>query len=200
MAWLGRLLYNFRAHDDGLWVNDATLKEIPSTIEVKSSDFTHNAPLPASSAGLRIGGDNTSPQLEWSNLPEGTQEVVMVLQDPDAPVPFVIMHTVVLGIIPGKVASFPAGQLTIPKDTPSSAHGTPHADGWKFGKGIAGRRGYHGPGAPRGHGAHRYFFCFFALREKLPEEAGNWKEAQLLAHIRPLALAKGEIVGTFERS
>lgn len=199
MAWLGRLLYNFRGRDHGLWGNDATLKEVPTTIEVKSNDFAHNSPMPENSAGLGIGGANTSPHIEWSNLPEGTQEVIYILQDPDAPVPFPIMHTVVVGIIPDKVTSFASGALTIPASTPSSAHADKHTDGWRFGRAIAGRRGYHGPGPPRGHGPHRYFFYIFALKEKLPEDAYTWKEGQLLAHIRPLVLARGELIGTFER-
>ena len=116
MAWLGRLLYSFRGHDSGLWDNDPEMQKVPATIEVTSHDFTHDAPLPLSAGGIRHGGENLSPHLQWGNIPEGTQELVMVLQDPDAPpFSFPIMHTVVVGINPN-IASFKAGELTIPKN------------------------------------------------------------------------------------
>jgi len=194
MAWLGRLLYSFRGHDSGLWDNDPEIQKVPATIEVTSDDFTHDSPLPGSAVGIRQGGENLSPHLKWGNIPEGTQELVMVLQDPDAPLPFVIMHTVVVGITPN-ISSFKAGELTIPKDTQPP---NPHADGWRFGRAIAGKRGYQGPGAPPGHGPHRYFFYFYALKEKLPEGAQNWKEGQLLAAIKPLAIGRGVLMGTFQ--
>ena len=119
----------------------------------------------------------------------------MVLQDPDAPpFSFPIMHTVVVGINPN-IASFKAGELTIPKNARPP---NPHADGWRFGRAIAGMRGYLGPGPPPGHGPHRYFFYFYALKEKLPEGAQNWKEGRLLAAIKPLAIGRGVLMGTFQ--
>jgi len=197
MAWIGRLLYNLRGNDSGLWHNDPEILKTPSTIEVTSDDFTHSGLLPLSTGSdYFINGDNTSPHLKWTNVPEGTQELVLVIQDPDTPTFFTAMHTVVVGISPN-ISSFKAGELTIPK---GSQPPNPHQDGWRFGRAMMGFRGFVGPGPPRGHGPHRYYFYFYALKERLPEGAENWKEGQLLAAVRPLVLARGEIMGTFERS
>jgi len=113
MAWLGRLLYSFRGHDSGLWDNDPEIQKFPATIEVTSR---RTLLFPCPRVGSGTGGENLSPHLQWGNIPEGTQELVMVLQDPDAPpFSFPIMHTVVVGINPN-IASFKAGELTIPKN------------------------------------------------------------------------------------
>ena len=192
--FFGRLLYSVRGHDSSLVFNDPQLSSIPDTIPLTSSDFQANSPLPLKCALPGIG-DNISPQLEWSSIPEGTEQLVLIMQDPDAPVPFAPTHMVLL-FIPPTMTSFDSGALTIPKDGDGLA---PVAGGCRFGRALMGKRGYLGPGPVPAHGPHRYFFDLFALKEKLPEEAVNWKEAQLVRTMAPLVIARGQLVGTYER-
>jgi len=190
MAWIGRLLYNFRGRDSDLAWNDPDIQSVPATITITSNEFNHEGPMPVHCT--RIGEDK-SPHLQWTNVPEETQELVMVLEDPDAPIPWPAVHTVVINI-PPTVTTFAAGVLNLPGGPLK-----PHAEGWQFAKGMLGRRGYHGPGPPPGHGSHRYFFEFFALKEKLPENAKNMKLHELLPIMKGKMIARGLLIGQFER-
>jgi len=119
----------------------------------------------------------------------------LIMQDPDAPMPFAVTHMVLL-FIPPTTTSFEAGALTVPEKGDVRA---PVAGGCRFGKAIMGKRGYMGPGPVPAHGPHRYFFDLFALKEKLPEEAVNWSQKQVVRTMAPLVIARGQLVGTYER-
>jgi Raf kinase inhibitor-like YbhB/YbcL family protein len=92
-------------------------------------------------------GEDSSPALEWSGEPPGSESFALVMDDPDAP----------------------AGTWThwLLWDVPAHVHAItegfrPGAAG-ASGRSDFGRPGYGGPCPPKGHGVHRYSFTLYAL-------------------------------------
>jgi Raf kinase inhibitor-like YbhB/YbcL family protein len=90
--------------------------------------------------------------LAWTPPPPGTAELVLVVQDPDAPRREPATHALTVGIDPS-LSGIPENGLT----HPSPIRGVKH------GKGALGRRGWAGPLPLRSHGPHSYVFQLFAL-------------------------------------
>ncbi|MGQ9650988.1 MAG: YbhB/YbcL family Raf kinase inhibitor-like protein [Phycisphaerae bacterium] len=153
---------------------------------LKSPAFGPNQAIPRKYTG---DGEDKSPPLSWSGAPDGTKELALIVDDPDAPTPTPWVHWV-LYAIPPDTTSLPEGI------TPSLRVSEP--PGLMQGKNSFGKVGYGGPAPPRGHGRHRYFFKLYALNAPLGVEAGLSKEA-LLKAMSGHVLAEGELVGTYER-
>lgn len=110
--------------------------------------------------GFGCTGGNQSPQLSWSDVPEGTKSFAVTCYDPDAPTGSGFWHW--------QVVNIPADVSELPLDA-----GRP--DGSKLPAGALqieqdyGFAGYGGPCPPEGHGPHHYIFTVFAVtQEKLP--------------------------------
>jgi phosphatidylethanolamine-binding protein (PEBP) family uncharacterized protein len=50
--------------------------------------------MPREHAGKRAGGDNQSPPLSWTAPPPGTAELLLVIEDVDAPTGAPFVHCV----------------------------------------------------------------------------------------------------------
>ncbi len=126
------------------------------------------------------------PALAWAGIPEGTAELVLIVQDPDAPLLRPVTHLIAMGIAPGD--GLPEGALA-PRAGSSVA----------FGVGSFGRAGYAGPRPVRGHGPHRYVFQMFALDRPLsfPATPGL---AGVVSAMAGTVLSQGLLTGTYERS
>lgn len=159
---------------------------MPAKMILQSSAFGPNERVPRQYTG---DGEDKSPPLSWSNVPEGTQELALLVDDPDAPTPTPWVHWV-LYAIPAETRSLPEG---IP---PSPRVAQP--PGLLQGRNSFGKVGYGGPAPPRGHGTHRYFFRLYALDAPVKLEPGATKEA-LLKVMSGHVLAEGELVGTYQR-
>ncbi len=158
------------------------------TIEITSTAFAHGQPIPKKYTGE---GADVSPPLSWSGLPEGTREVALVCDDPDAPSEQPWVHWVIYKI-PPEATNLPEGIPAKPR--PISLPGVfQGSNSWPRGQNT----GYKGPMPPPGR-PHRYYFKLFALEAKLPVEPGLDK-ATLLQEIENHVLATGELVGTYER-
>lgn len=158
-------------------------------IKLSSPAFQSGKPIPKKYTGE---GEDLSPPLEWSGLPEGTQELALICDDPDAPSPEPWVHWVIYKI-PLNVTKLPEGIPSTPRlsDPPGAVQGK---NSWTSGKTI----GYRGPMPPPGHGRHRYYFRLYALDSKLEMEPGATKK-QLLAAMQGHILGQGELVGVYER-
>ncbi len=183
---IGRLLQPVRAGDRRLAWNDPRGADAPESLHLTSAAFPDSEPMPTRFAGAGVG-QNISPPLEWSGAPSGTRAFALIVQDPDAPVFRPIVHLLAIGI-PADCAALGEGALS-----PASGAGI------TFGRGSFGRVGYAGPRPVRGHGAHRYAFQLFALSR--PIELGERRDlAEVLKAMGGAVLARGKLVGTFERA
>ena len=153
---------------------------------LRSAAFENGQPVPARHGG---DGEDLSPALSWSDPPPGTRELVLVVDDPDAPSPQPWVHWV-LYKIPAATRSLSEGI--------APTQSVPNPSGALQGKNSWGSVGYRGPSPPRGHGVHHYHFQLYALDAKLPLDAGLDKTA-LLDAVSGHVLARTELLGTYQR-
>ena len=167
-------------------------QDIPETITVTSSAFEHHGMVPLANSAY---GDNTSIDLSWSNLPEGTVQLALVCDDPVVveigmmPSPFV--HWVVYNI--------PAGASGLPAGLPADAEvgGIDDLEGMINGLNGLGRSGYFGPRPPANGQLHAYHFRVYALDADLGLEPGLNRD-QLLEAVDGHVLATGMLMGHYE--
>jgi Raf kinase inhibitor-like YbhB/YbcL family protein len=134
-------------------------------------------------------GEDVSPPLTWSGQPEGTRELSLIMDDPDAPTPEPWVHWV-LYKVPADVQALPEGLPRTPTlDTPSGA---------LQGKNSWGGVGCRGPAPPRGHGVHHYHFRLYALDTPL-QAARGLDKCGLTRAMQGHILAEAELIGTYER-
>ncbi|HEU4329825.1 MAG TPA: YbhB/YbcL family Raf kinase inhibitor-like protein [Lapillicoccus sp.] len=133
----------------------AALPQVPS-FTLTSTDVTDGdqLPNPHVSGIMDAGGDDVSPQLEWSGFPEGTKSFVVTVYDPDAPTASGFWHWAVANI-PVTTTSLPSGAGD---DTGS---GLP--DGAVQLRNDSGQRRFVGAAPPEGHIPHRYFVVVHAV-------------------------------------
>lgn len=149
-----------------------------ATIQLRSPAFSDHAPIPAR---YSRDGENVSPPLEWTGVPDGTAELALICEDPDAP-GGTFVHWVVAGIDPSLGG---VGEGEVP---PGAVEGANDYGG----------DGYGGPQPPVGDDAHRYFFRLFALSEPLGLSPGTSAD-QLRQAMEGRELARGTLVGTYQR-
>jgi Raf kinase inhibitor-like YbhB/YbcL family protein len=155
-----------------------------TSLTITSSAFAHNATIPRKYTG---DGQDISPPLSWSGLPEGTKELALIVDDPDAPTPQPWVHWVAYHI-PPDTSALPEGVAPSLRGPGSILQGK---NSWP-------KVGYGGPSPPRGHGLHHYHFRLYALDAPLGLEPGLTKDAVLKA-MKGHVLAEGVLTGTYQR-
>ena len=124
-------------------------------------------------------GEDVSPPLHWTNVPDGTRALALIVDDPDAP-GGVFTHWLAWALDPA------AAVLDEGEAAPNE------------GRNDFGTTGYRGPCPPRGHGRHRYAFRLYALDSELELGPGAAKD-ELEQTIEGHVLTAAELVGTYER-
>jgi len=150
-------------------------------LEVTSTAFAANAEIPQDHT---CEGADAPPPLAWSGAPAGTKSFALIVDDPDAPDPAAPKRTWVhwvLAAIPANVTSLPGGQ--------------PPA-GIAVGTNDWGKTAWGGPCPPIGR--HRYFFKVYAL--DAPVGSTGLKKVELLQLMQGHVLARGELIGTYEKT
>src|SRR6266568_7825224 len=94
-------------------------------------------------------GENVSPQLSWSNAPEGTKSFTLLMIDPEGRAPSGVNHWVAYGI-PASVTGFAEGEVNKPSDK------------YIGGKSTQGVAYYSGPCTPPNATPHHYTFVLIA--------------------------------------
>lgn len=136
-------------------------------------------------------GHNVSPPLSWQGQPQGTAQLALIVDDPDAPSAQPWVHWVIYSIPPDR-AYLPEGlPRQVELQHPVSAQ--QGRNSWP-----SGNIGYRGPAPPPGHGTHHYHFKLYALDASLNLEGGIDK-ATLLSAIEGHILEQTELVGTYSR-
>ena len=165
---------------------DIEEKEIPKEaikMKLTSPVFENNGNIPSK---YTCDGENINPELVISEVPEGTESFVLIVDDPDVPKEVrpeqMWVHWVV---------------FNIPKETKiikeNSQPGTP-------GKGDYPHTNYGGPCPPKQYRPteHRYFFKLYALDVELSLSEGSTKvevEQAMQGHL----LAETQLIGRYER-
>lgn len=149
---------------------------------IQAEAFNPGADIPRK---FSCQGSDVSPALVWTEPPAGTQSLVLIFDDPDAPAGTWV-HWVLYDL--------PTGARRLGEALPPTAE---VAGGGRQGTNDFGKIGYGGPCPPPGK-SHRYFFKLYALDSRLTLKAGATKpdvEQAMKGHI----LAKAEMVGRYRR-
>src|SRR4051794_15669929 len=157
----------------GTTVENATLTKLTLT----SDAFADGQAIPAQ---YTCDGANQSPALQWSDPPQGTRSLALIVDDPDAP--------------SGTYRHWGA------YDIPASARSV--AAGQHIGAEAVnsfGEPGYGGPCPPKGHGPHHYRFKLYALDVDRLDLGPAAKVIDVENGARKHAIAMGELIGTYER-
>ena len=152
---------------------------------VTSSTFNQKGFIPVQHACDVLGQDR-SPELSFSNIPDGTQSFALILDDPDAP-GGTFNHWVIFNI--------PLAGNGLQRDIPRDAE---LENGIRQGTNGTEQIGYFGP-CPPPKETHRYVFKVFALDTVLELEAGANKK-QLLIAMKGHILGRGKLVGLFKNN
>ena len=153
-----------------------------SEIQLSSTAFEPGGSIPIKHTGE---GEDISPPLSWTHVPDGTGAFAIICHDPDAPL--------VTG--QGTVGFVHWVLYNIPATITSLAEGSDH---YTQGKNDFGGQGYGGPMPPNGHGQHNYYFWVLALRESTDLDSGLTM-GELLAQIEPQLIGMNRLIGCYQR-
>ena len=141
---------------------------------IKSLAFENNKLIPVK---YTCDGANVNPPLTIEGIPEETKTLVLIVDDPDAPMG-AFDHWIVWNIPP-----------TTRKIEENTVPGTEGMSSYR-------KHAYGGPCPP--YGTHRYFFKVYALDTQLDLKSNSTKkdvEKAMENHV----LAEGELVGLYRR-
>lgn len=138
--------------------------------------FAHNESIPSK---YTCDGEDAAPELNISEIPKDAKSLVLIVDDPDAPMGTWV-HWLVYNI-PVSIAKIDAKNL--PKEA-------------KQGMTDFGKVGWGGPCPPSG--THRYFFKLYAIDKVLDLPDGATK-SQLEQAIRDHIIEKTELIGLYKR-
>jgi Raf kinase inhibitor-like YbhB/YbcL family protein len=149
------------------------------TFSLSSPAFEEGTPIPE-----RFDHEHgdVSPPLQWDCVPDGTVELVLLVDDPRAPVDGSFVHWVLFELSPLRTG------LEEDEQPAEARHGS---NGY-------GQPGYLGPAPPAGHGQHRYVFRLLALREPLSLD-GRPTYTEVEDAASGLVIDEARLVGTVTR-
>lgn len=153
------------------------------TMEIRSPSFQDGGEIPRK---YTCEGEDVSPPLRFSHIPDGAKSLVLIMDDPDAPDPAAPKMTWVHWVLynlPPEVRELPEAVVSLPKGTLEGLND------WH-------RTGYGGPCPPIGR--HRYFFKLYALDTVLPDLHRPTKQ-QLLDAMEGHVLEKAVLMGTYQK-
>jgi Raf kinase inhibitor-like YbhB/YbcL family protein len=147
-------------------------------MKLTSPAFEHLAEIPPR---FTCEGENVSPPLEWSEVPEGTQSLALTFEDPDTPAGRFV-HWTVWGI-PPDVTSLAEGEL--PPEAKQGLNGF-------------GLPGYGGPCPEPQSGRHSFIITLLALRSEVDAAEGA-AMGQLRKAMEGQVIDRAILAGTFTR-
>lgn len=144
-------------------------------MKVESPAFKQGQKIPAK---YTCEGENVSPPLTITNIPQRAISLALILDDPDAP-HGTFDHWIAWNILPTESVIAEGASLPV--------------------LGLNGYRetSYKGPCPPPGK-LHHYHFRVYALSKKLEIPAGSTKK-QLELAIQGHILEEAELIGTYQR-
>lgn len=168
--------------DVGMTVIEELISGKPKSVDIYIPAFPDGGRIPRR---YTCDGLDISPEIRISRIPENTEELALIMYDPDAPIG-TFYHWGLYKLRPQPV--------TLPEDIPKT---------WSTSYGFQarndfGKAGYGGPCPPRGHGTHRYFFLVTALSSKVDlRKAPSIRE--LIRTLKGRVIAYGVYMGRYSR-
>lgn len=144
-------------------------------MKITSLAFENNTMIPAK---YTCDGENISPPLSFSEIPEDAKSLVLIVDDPDAP-GGTWTHWLVFNIDPKANG---IAENSVPKDGIE-------------GMTSFGKKGYGGACPPSG--THRYFFKLYALDTSL--NLNNPDKLKLEEEMQNHVLDKAELAGLYSK-
>jgi hypothetical protein len=124
--------------------------------------------------------------LNWDDVPKGTEQLLLIIEDVDVPLPRPLIHTVAL--FSPAMTRLAEGALV---------SGNEHI--WFPRLGL-GRSGYAGPRPIPGHGPHHYGFHLYALDLAIPASTEVKGVKGVLPAVNGHVLAAAHLTGTHEQA
>lgn len=180
----GQVLQGARPGIDKLSCFSAALDEVPESLTVLSV-FDDGAPIPPPYTRDGLG---SSPPLTWRGVPRRAQSLVILVEDADSPTPQPLVHAIAWNL-PGADGSLGEGEL---------GHVDRRHDGREMGRNSYLKTAWLPPDPPPGHGPHHYAFQLYALDRRLTFDHPPGR-GEILESMREHVLAKGCLIGTYER-
>jgi Raf kinase inhibitor-like YbhB/YbcL family protein len=149
-------------------------------MKLSSSAFKAGEFIPAL---YTCDSDDISPPLSWSDVPDGTESLALINNDPDAPRGWV--HWIIYNI--------PAASTGLTKEVKNDGI---LPDGSVQGRNDFRKIGYGGPCPPGG--THRYYFKLYAL-DTLLEKTEGITQTELQGRMKGHILAEAELMGRYSR-
>ncbi|SEP49006.1 YbhB/YbcL family Raf kinase inhibitor-like protein [Amycolatopsis saalfeldensis] len=185
MTLLGQLLKNRKAGETHMaWLRPQL--QGPEQLALTSREFGDGEALSLENCAKNIGGGDRSPHLAWTTPPDGTAQLLLVVEDIDVPLNKPAVHCLAL-IDPA------AGPLDL-----GALNGRQPAAGVQALRSTIGR-GYRGPGPIKGHGPHRYVFQLFALESPVDSAIAGARPRTLLSAVTAPVLGRARLTGVYER-
>ena len=183
-ATLALGLFGATAHAADIFSLTSTTFKDSTMMPKKAANSSANSPT-----NPNCVGENVSPQLSWSGVPEGTKSFIMLMIDPEGRGGAGVNHWVAYGI-PASVTSFAEGEVSKPSDK------------YVGGKSTQGVGFYSGPCTPPNTTPHHYTFVLVATDfdpKELPPGLTKDEVTTKIAPSGPPVHAKGSagLVGLF---
>ena len=155
------------------------------TFALSSPAFADGEPIPPRHT---VDGDDVSPPLAWSGVPQGTASLALLVEDPDAPDPAAPRRR----WVHWAVCNIPADATALAEGAGNGHLPAGTIEGLNDWKTV----GWRGPSPPVGR--HRYVFTLHALDVVLARFR-SFTKAQLEQAMHRHVLATAELTGTYER-
>jgi Raf kinase inhibitor-like YbhB/YbcL family protein len=168
---------NVRTFAERASIVDSSQTKNMEKLTLKSRVFVYNGSIPSE---YTCDGEDINPPLEIENIPKGTQSLVLIVDDPDAPGGN-WDHWLVWNISPD------INQIEKNSVPTGAVEGTTDFN----------RTGWGGPCPPSG--THRYFFKLYALDTVLDIDTSTRKpglEQEIVGHILEEAVLIGKYMRT----
>lgn len=161
-----------------------------NTFSLTSNDLGGQAIESQEFNGFGCTGENKSPQLKWTDAPEGTKSFAVTMYDPDAPTGSGWWHWVVFDI-PSDINEIvsSAGNVDLALAPEGSIQSITDY----------GIKGYGGPCPPEGHGLHQYIITVYALKTDKLGVDENTNAAVVGFYLWNNTIAKASIVSYYQR-
>ena len=162
-----------------------TLLPQVGSFTVTSADVVDSQPLKDDQVAA---AGNTSPQLSWSDVPEGTQSFTVTCFDPDAPTPSGFWHWVLVDL-PADTRSLDTGAGALGAALPGSAF---------MCRNDGGPKAFMGAAPPAGDQVHRYYFVVHAVKEPTLGVDSEMSAAVVSFNLAFKTLGRAILHGTYQ--